>query len=114
MDVLCHSCFFSFCFAYQNHASVQHRYAVLSEQFDQLHAKSQEIITTLQQERDKKIVECEELKPQVSTIMLYWHSLSPYNIVYGCPVCVHVFWTYVHVCMCTSVAEMMIETLASQ
>ena len=37
----------------------------LSESYDRLHHKSQEIIHTLQKERDDKIIECEELKPQV-------------------------------------------------
>lgn len=37
----------------------------LSKSYDSLHHKSQEIIRTLQKERDEKIIECEELKSQV-------------------------------------------------
>ena len=78
---------FLICFpSLQNHQSLQRRYAAFSEEYDQLHTKSQEIITTLQQERDKKIVECEELTAQVSFFTktylnisaCYWRSIYMY------------------------------------
>ena len=37
----------------------------LSENYDRLHQKSQEIIQKLQNERDGKILECEKLKKHV-------------------------------------------------
>ena len=40
-------------------------FETLSENYDKLHQKSQEIIHTLQKERDMKILENEELKTQV-------------------------------------------------
>lgn len=41
----------------------------LAESYDRLAFKSQEIIQTLQNERDSKIIECEELKAQVCADM---------------------------------------------
>ena len=49
--------------------SLQEEYATLWEQYEQLHDKSREIIATLQQERDQKIAECENLSLQVSALM---------------------------------------------
>ena len=48
--------------------SLQEEYATLWEQYEQLHDKSREIIATLQEERDQKIAECENLSLQVSVI----------------------------------------------
>jgi len=45
-------------------------FETLSENYDKLHQKSQEIIHTLQNERDAKIVENEELKTQVCVMYL--------------------------------------------
>lgn len=45
--------------------SLRAEFDTLSENYDRLHRKSQEIIFTLQNERDEKIVECESLKTQV-------------------------------------------------
>lgn len=45
-------------------------FETLSENYDKLHQKSQEIIHTLQNERDAKIVENEELKTQVCMMYL--------------------------------------------
>ena len=51
--------------------SLQEEYATLWEHYQQLHVKSREIIATLQEERDQKIAECENLSLQVS-----WNCLS--------------------------------------
>ena len=42
-------------------------FETLSDNYDRLHHKSQEIIHALQNERDTKILENEELKAQVCT-----------------------------------------------
>jgi hypothetical protein len=49
------------------HTNLQQEYATLSVQYEQLHTKSREIISTLQQERDQKITENEHLQTQVLT-----------------------------------------------
>lgn len=46
----------------------------LAENYDRLAHKSQEIIQTLQSERDAKIIECEELKTQVCSIQRHVHA----------------------------------------
>ena len=56
----------------QAHQSLYQQYAILLEQYEQLHAKSQEIIATLQEERDQKIMECQNLRSQV--IANYIHT----------------------------------------
>ena len=64
----------------QSHQNLRVEYETLSENYDKLHHKSQEIIRTLQTERDGKIMECEELKAQVSRempILMGVHSLIP-------------------------------------
>lgn len=43
----------------------------MAESYDRLAGRSQEIIQTLQNERDAKIVECEELRTQV-----YMHGVT--------------------------------------
>ena len=49
----------------QAHQTLRVEFETLSENYDKLHQKSQEIIHTLQKERDAKILENEELKTQV-------------------------------------------------
>ena len=54
---------------FQAHNNLKLEFESLSESYDRLHHKSQEIIHTLQNERDEKIIECEELKPQVHVVL---------------------------------------------
>ena len=49
--------------------SLEGEYATLWEQYEQLRAKSREVIATLQKERDQKIAECENLSLQVSALV---------------------------------------------
>ena len=57
----------------QANQSLRAEFDTLSENYDRLHRKSQEIIFTLQNERDEKIVECESLKTQVSLMQMYMY-----------------------------------------
>lgn len=50
----------------QKFQNMRFEYDTLLENYDSLHQKSQEIIQTLQTERDDKIVECESLRKHVS------------------------------------------------
>lgn len=61
----------------------------LSKSYDALHHKSQEIIRTLQKERDEKIIECEGLKSQVWMCVALRRSTreDPVHIV-----CVRMCW----------------------
>jgi hypothetical protein len=54
------------------HTNLQQEYATLSVQYEQLHTKSREIISTLQQERDQKITENEHLQTQVRSNSSYF------------------------------------------
>ena len=57
----------------QAHQSLQLEHETLAENYDRLRHKSEEIIQTLQQERDGKILECEELRTQVGALALAAH-----------------------------------------
>ena len=52
------------------HQSLQLEHEILSENYDRLRHKSEEIIQTLQQERDGKILECEQLRTQVGSSLV--------------------------------------------
>lgn len=43
---------------------------MLSENYDKLYEKSKEIIVKIQDERDSKIIQCEELKNHVSELLI--------------------------------------------
>ena len=49
----------------QKHESLKEDYSNLSRNYDRVTMKSEEVIITVQEERDNKIMECEQLKTMV-------------------------------------------------
>lgn len=58
---------------------------MLSENYDKLYEKSKEIIVKIQDERDSKIIECEELKNHVRLIIILFPQNLPSLVV--CHIC---------------------------
>lgn len=59
----------------QAHAKLQVDNEVLGEELKQLQSRSEDIIATLQKERDRAIAECEEQRSQVRSLL--WGGASP-------------------------------------
>ena len=59
----------------QAHAKLQVDHEVLGEELQQLQCRSEDIIATLQKERDRAIAECEEQRSQVGRLV--WEGLGP-------------------------------------
>lgn len=54
------------------YADLQLEHETITERYDHLHQKSQDIIQKLQLERDNRILECENLKKQVGAQKQGW------------------------------------------
>lgn len=59
----------------QAHAKLQVDHEVLGEELKQLQSRSEDIIATLQKERDCAIAECEEQRSQVGQVV--WEGAPP-------------------------------------
>lgn len=60
--------------------ALQSEHKTLSEQYDKMKCKFEEIIGQLQQERDDKIAECEQVKTQVTHHILV--TMTTISITY--------------------------------
>lgn len=60
-------CYASVLFLTQQHDELKDEYTNLSSNYFQVTEKSEEVIRKLQEERDLKIVECEQLRAEVYT-----------------------------------------------